>query len=295
MQPEPFVDCRAFSKAASTYVPFSTPSDAILASLFLCHQMPRNFMDIVISVAMHPNLDAKHVTLKDTVDIIQIEEQARLQVRLVDAHRRSLDADGQINRTNVPEVILDGVLDVLHTERQSELSSLAGDLGWHSRRLDGVEAGAVFFTMSLVHRSWTFPAQKALGRILCVHNIIKQARLLSSQVHTSIFGAWTSHFILLIHSVFSNEHSSAYDWCMEAWHNFLLRLTTLKRIQIKVSGVYAVEWTQSVYTTLARQNPSWRNLICRRLWTNGETAKSVYQSVLTVWYRTWDRLEACSI
>lgn len=47
---------------------------------------------------------------------------------------------------------------------------------------------------------------------------------------------------------------------MEAWHNFLLRLTTLKRIQIKVSGVYAVEWTQSVYTTLARQNPSLEKL-----------------------------------
>lgn len=110
-------------------------------------------MDIVISVATHPNFDAKHVTLKDTVDIIQIEEQARLQVRLVDAHRRSLDADGQINRTNVPEVILDGVLDVLHAERQSELTSLARELGWHNRRLDGVEAGAVFSAMSLVHRS----------------------------------------------------------------------------------------------------------------------------------------------
>lgn len=192
---KPFIDSRAFVKEAKTYVDFSSQTNAMLASLQLFHDVPCHIMDLVLSVVTHPDFDTKQITLSNSVDVIDVVEERRLKDRMAVVHRRSLNSDGYLEQAGFSQFILDEVLDIIHADRLDTVKARFEEtldneaMYYNSMR---IKEDNILKAMSLVHRSWTIPAQKALGRILHIGRPSDEMEVLLDPVRKSIFGPWTS-------------------------------------------------------------------------------------------------------
>lgn len=192
---KPFIDSRAFVKEAKTYVDFSSQTNAMLASLQLFHDVPCHIMDLVLSVVTHPDFDTKQITLSNSVDVIDVVEERRLKDRMAVVHRRSLNSDGYLEQAGFSQFILDEVLDIIHADRLDTVKARFEetlDNETMYRNSMHIEEDDILQAMCLVHRSWTIPAQKALGRILHIGRPSYKMNVLLDPVRKSIFGPWTS-------------------------------------------------------------------------------------------------------
>lgn len=174
----------------------------MLASLQTFHEVPYELLDLLMTMINHQVFDSKQVTLKNSAGVIQHIEEARLEERVAMVQRRStVEASGDVitEQPRFPEFILLEVLDIFHAEREAALEKVCaldwGKSAYTSQYLD-IQAGAVrvFASISLVHRSWTFLAQKQLDRILYIDGVSWQDDLRFP--HPALFGPWTTSAII---------------------------------------------------------------------------------------------------
>lgn len=265
---QPFIGSQAFNKATSAFVSFPSQSDAMLASLQLFHDVPCRIMNLVISMITHPDFDNRQVTLRDSVDVIRITEDDRLRERMVTVHERAVIAEGlgHTEQRPFPQVILDEVLDTIHRERLDNIDASYEE--GHCNFNDG-EQVTLLSNLSLVHRSWTFPAQKALGRILSLKESIIYLDFLSRPTRYMTFGPWTSVVAINFLHINSLDLDAYIDTInethqrLENLHRLLLGLDNLKRIYIQSSVPYLTVWADFMVREVSRRNTSLEVLALR--------------------------------
>lgn len=191
------MEFRAYNKANSTYLAFPSPADAMIASLQLFHDVPCRIMDLVFSVITHPNFDFAQLTMRKSTDVTDVVEETQMKDSMSVVHNRSLGHDGRTEQAGLPHFVLDEVLDIVHAERIARVKSTfkhSGDNEVVYRSAYYSEDDWLLKEMSLVHRSWTFPSQKALRRVLFINEPAPYSYTLHSpvSVRKSIFGPWTT-------------------------------------------------------------------------------------------------------
>lgn len=283
---QPFVECRALDQNTETYFTFPSQADAMLASLLLFHNVERYIIDTIFSVATHPDFDSKNVTLRSWGDVMDAVEERRLKDRMAVVHKRSLDSDGHMVQAGLPHFVLEEVLDIIHCDRLDSIES-AFEQTWDEEMMYfnsmDIEEDHTLKAMTRVHRSWTYPAQKALGRVLHIGRPTDEMTVLLNPVRKSIFGPWTSvvavqffHPIDEVESVHSScscytchgcgsteityeyldddDASDDYRQWFETLHRMLVGFTNLKFILIKSYAPIFTEWSNSMFEDLVRRN-----------------------------------------
>lgn len=267
---QPFIDSQAFVRKTKSYVTFPSQTDAMLASLQLFHNVPCRIMNLVFSVVTHPNFDSKQVTLLDSADVIDVVEKSRLEERMAVVHKRSLNSDGYAEQAGFPQFALDEVLDIIHAERMERLKTQFGEtldpreMFLYSMR---IEEDTTLKAMSLVHRSWATPAQKALGRVLLIGRPIEEMKVLRYPVRKSIFGPWTCAVaIQFYHPVMlksdgsadfeysTDVHASDHQEWFENLHGILVGFTNLKSLFIKSYTTLFTEWSNPTIREMIKRN-----------------------------------------
>lgn len=270
---EPFIDSQAFVKETESYVTFPSQSDAMLASLQLFHNVPCRIMNLVFNIVTHPDFDSKHVTMRSSLDVINLVEERRLANRMAVVHARSASRDGRVMRAGFPHFILYEVLDIIHAQRmdsiraQFEENPGPEEMYHNSMR---IEEDNVLKAISLVHRTWTFPVQKALGRILHIGKPAHEMNILLDPVRKSIFGSWTSvvamqFFCPIIkeydrewqldeYEYSDNVHDESRQW-FENLHRIVVGLTNVKCLFIKSFASVFTEWSNFTIQEMTRNTP----------------------------------------
>lgn len=284
-QQQPFIGSRAFNEANSAYVSFPSQADAMLASLQLFHDVPCRFMDLFFSVVTHPDFDSKQVTLRDSVDVINIVEESRLKDRMAVVHKRAHGADGHTKQAGFPQFVLYEVLDVIHAERMVVVKK------WFEESLSNKEMIRVSFwgpitswednifkSLALVHRTWTWPAQKALGRVFLIGRPTHEPEnpyykgsmdVLLDPIRKSIFGLWTSVVAIQLFrpvkrvyiersgdTVYEYDDivRESYSEWFEALHRIIVGFTRLKSLYVKSYSLLFTEWATASIDVMLCQN-----------------------------------------
>lgn len=263
---QPFIEFQAYNKANSNYVSFPSQADAMIASLQLSRDVPCHIMDLIYSVVTHPDFDARQVTLRNSTDVIDIVEENRMKDRMAVVHNRSLSRNGRMVQAGFSELVLDEVLDIIHTERMAAIRSkfekrLTAEL---ARSPTCIEEDDILSNMSLVHRSWTFPSQKALGRILFINKPTSELANVISPVRKSIFGSWTAVvalqlFVRIDQSeyddfYFREEYQEEFRQWFENLHRILVGFTNLKSVFIESYASFFTKWSNHTIGELFRRN-----------------------------------------
>lgn len=108
------------------------------------------------------------------------------------------------------------VLDIIHAERldnvkaQFEETPTKREMYYNSMY---IKEDDTLKAMSIVHWSWTFPVQKALGRILYIGKPVHEMDILLSPVKKSIFGPWTSVVSIQFFSPIKKEEKKGKAFC----------------------------------------------------------------------------------
>lgn len=239
-----FIGNKAYDAVQHQYVPFATESDAMMASLVLTHQIALPILDIVFSIFKNPRFDVNQITFRDVDDVLEQAEENRLlrrrsavtQKQFVATRRNSGYSGG-----NIPHFIIEEVADifaaerekVLHTYRDAHLSILMD-----SRRR-GLDRDLK--TMSLVHRSWTFTAQKSLGRIFFAKN--PSAPVMRNALQTPVFGPWTREILFYYYRADDSLYPEQTFRLME---RFLYRSENVRSLCIGADGDGIQHWVDTV-------------------------------------------------
>lgn len=206
----------------------------MLASLQLFNHVPTRIMDLVIFMVTHPDFDPEQVTLRDAKDIIRVEKESQRKGWMisegVSAYRRSLDVirtaeqcrmrermaavharsqprlQTRLNWAGFPFFVLDEVLDIIKAERQAGIEASFEKPFKREKDMDDDEAeleeDVLLSNLSLVHRSWTIPAQKALGQVVWIYTRMKDLRCRRRAVE----GPWTSVVAITLRDHFNGHH-----------------------------------------------------------------------------------------
>lgn len=283
-QQQPFIGSRAFNEANSAYVSFPSQADAMLASLQLFHDVPCRFMDLFFSVVTHPDFDSKQVTLRDSVDVINVVEESRLKDRMAVVHKRAHGADGHTKQAGFPQFVLDEVLDIIHAKRmvniEASFERSLSDAEMYRESITIPEDYA-FKSLALVHRTWTLPAQKALGRVFFIGRPTHEPErsddngsmdVLLDPIRKSIFGPWTSVVAIQLFCPMKLGHcgccdyfyteecwydnivrESYYQW-FEALHRIIVGFTRLKSLYVKSYAFLFTELATDSIQAMFQQN-----------------------------------------
>lgn len=268
----------AFSKDESIRVEFKTQSDAMIASLQLFHDVPWSTIDLFITLVTHPEFNTNEITLRSSVDLIREIEKVRLRNRLKDMHERSIGSEGH---AGLPRFVLEEVLDIVEAEKVEHIKARfeedIGDRGYYR-----LEEDEILSNMSLVHRSWTLPSQKALGRSLYIGNPIRRTSFLYRQIDKSIHGPWTSLIAVDLYYLpedydpdisdqiqlntdgFYNGYDYDKQWCIyerknfrrwfENLHYLLLGFDNLKSLFLRSYSEVFTEWSDAMVRNVIPQN-----------------------------------------
>lgn len=157
---------------SNQWIPFETPSDALLAELHLVHDVPSSAIDLVLQMVMNPLFDRTQITLKSPADIARRVSEYRWEVAL----RRSA-------RSHTTAGIHPFILDIVLKSIANEIMSIHDEMDiatdpYCSVPSDDREPRRVIETMSRVHRSWTAPAQTTLRRRVFIANRTSLAHFL---------------------------------------------------------------------------------------------------------------------
>lgn len=235
----------------------------MLASLQTFHEVPYELLDLLMTMINHQVFDSKQVTLKNSAGVIQHIEEARLEERVAMVQRRStVEASGDVitEQPRFPEFILLEVLDIFHAEREAALEKVCaldwGKSAYTSQYLD-IQAGAVrvFASISLVHRSWTFLAQKQLDRILYIDGV-----------------SWQDDLRFPHHGQPAQSYNFRITMCLMTedvrrymnWRNLMMRFTNFRTLYItkgeRGTGGILGHFVNKLYGEILIQNPDMRVL-----------------------------------
>ncbi|KLO17855.1 hypothetical protein SCHPADRAFT_900230 [Schizopora paradoxa] len=160
-------DNECFDEVWGAKVRFSNPSEALLAQLFLKEDgaIPLPALDALLSVIRNPSFNVKDVNFNNCGDFCSIVTSSRVEATT----RRGWESE-----TGIPEVILEGALDVLGAEllsvwddaREHYHGNMIMEFGYY----DGSSLQDVLttwrdaiFNCALVHSSWLVRARPLLG------------------------------------------------------------------------------------------------------------------------------------
>lgn len=101
------------------------------------------------------------MTLRNSTDMIKVVEESRLKDRMAVVHERSANRNDRVAHARFPHFVLYEVLDIIHAKRMHAMDKTTSRYYWIYDKQH-----ALLSNISLVHRSWTLPAQNVLGRIL---------------------------------------------------------------------------------------------------------------------------------
>lgn len=148
---------------------FASHSDSLVAKLQLLNGVSCRTMDLFFSVITDPGFDINLLTLRSSTDIVNFAEEARIRDQMAVVHRRSINSEGAIEQAGLLHTLLEDVLDIIEKEKVARIKSrfeetLTEEDMHEDRGYFIIEEDRTLSNMSLVHRSWTLPAQKALNR-----------------------------------------------------------------------------------------------------------------------------------
>ncbi|KAH8111876.1 hypothetical protein DFH11DRAFT_554984 [Phellopilus nigrolimitatus] len=209
---------RAFDKKLNLSIPFVTHSDALLASLVLTHDAAASTIDLFLTLLRDPTFFPAEVTLGATDDIyLRVAEHRR---KLIVSPERS--ADGTLSQTEASSrnqdrssssvthsatslvefpwhIILDDLVGIFEHARTTDLHVLrAQTLKRSPDRTAFNKAIALnsdLWSLSLVQRSWSHPARKAIGRVCCIPDM--EPETLMRTLRDPLVGPWTREFAIM--------------------------------------------------------------------------------------------------
>lgn len=201
-----------FDSDLRTHFQFDNPSDTLLARLSIANDVEDSILDLFLSVIHDPNFSPKEVTFKHSGDIHRKVAKLREEDMCSLGNRSSR---GMLNFTiGLPNVILDGVIDVLKAELEDAILAVRSrhGIGFASLDLPASCYGdaerqrallrAAFRTLStcsVVHTSWLSRAQRALGSSL-IRPIARTTSTpyLSKYIRNPCYSTWTRQIELRI-------------------------------------------------------------------------------------------------
>ncbi|KAL5498204.1 hypothetical protein ACEPAH_2334 [Sanghuangporus vaninii] len=232
------------SRRLRTSLRFSTYSDAKLAGLFLDNDFPVVLFKKVFDVILDPDFKPEDVTFEDVWDMfIYISGRRKKDAskrEVVSAVTISDEEDKKVETARIltnpgviPPLVLDLVVDRLIKARMP-LGVAASDHWWASAFQSNIEP---FYSMSLVHRSWTTIAQRGLRqRVVIPYQHINRFLL------SPFCGPWITEMIIY----WSVENGSigvtkGDIWLLEA---LLDRTPNLRSLSFNTSLVWLKDFPQ---------------------------------------------------
>lgn len=152
-------------------IPFVSQSDAHLAQLLLQHGLSRHHFNLILNTLRNPSFSIRDVTLRSASDIDEHVSEHRRNL----AKKRSgggLMKNGpsrQTDRKKTVSLIFNLVLDFMlseHAHFSYEADNPPNESGVQANPYEARHRSLCsdLKSMSLVHRTWTLPAQRALSR-----------------------------------------------------------------------------------------------------------------------------------
>lgn len=150
-------DKSCYSATYEMWIPFNTTTDALVASLSLHHGFPRSMFEIVLEVVRNPSFRLDDLTLSSELDVASQISECRLE----NAFRRgNLNAQSEPAR-GVPLTVVQLVADHLAEQADAAKCIINDPLLRNREKSMARWALRSLQAMSLVHRTWTTPAQQA--------------------------------------------------------------------------------------------------------------------------------------
>lgn len=197
----PFKDASAYDKFLDVYIPFPTPTDAMLSSLLLANDVAAIAFDLFFAVLRNPTFKLADLTLHDARDVYLHVRKYRTQ-QLQDINfRGASDPSITSPQTYPPLFVVQCVVDEFATviadaarlARRSWTETQDED-GNSERRQNGAAARDDLKSMSLVHSSWAPLAQYALGHVLKLNDVATLS--MDLVLRNPICGLWTREVTL---------------------------------------------------------------------------------------------------
>lgn len=184
-----------FDKQLSDRIRFSNQSDALLARLVLTEGLDSSVLDLVLSIIHNPAFNTRDVSFASSGDIYAHVANERA-VKEFSFDSRLLAPP----KNAIPEVVLDGMFDIL----KADLLDTAASLRLQPRVLSHVvketdDGWALTFAVrtlafcNLVHSSWLLRARRVLGAIVMSRN-----NPLLQTIRNPCFGPWTREMHLTL-------------------------------------------------------------------------------------------------
>lgn len=160
-------DHKIFDKQSGLLIPFRSRSDALLAQLVLRHGLSKGFFNALMDTVLDPSFSPSEVTLRSATDVdVRISEHRR-ELAEERAHTRTDSPGGtscdETEMAGIPHIILEAVIDRVldnfeHFTYEADATPGSSNNAFASRFQSDLR------NMSLVHRSWTVPVQRALRK-----------------------------------------------------------------------------------------------------------------------------------
>ncbi|OCB89088.1 hypothetical protein A7U60_g3771 [Sanghuangporus baumii] len=244
---------RLFDPQTGLLIPFESHSDALLAQLTLQCGMSKQLFNILLNILLDPSFSLDELNLKSATDIdVRISEYRR---GLAEARSYKI-ADGSspkaepssiyesLGIVGMPSIVFDLVLDQMiaelhHFSTEIDATPLSVPSDEPSTSLTH-HLQSTFKQMSLVHRSWTEPAQRALRRRIVLTN----RRTLRGFARSPACGTGVREFVYKIPKsevcTFFHEASvSREHWCTLA--SVISRLMTLRYFCLSVESAHLAD------------------------------------------------------
>ncbi|KAI5118763.1 hypothetical protein M0805_004849 [Coniferiporia weirii] len=184
MDSEPTIrENHVLDNSTKLWIPYKTRSDALLAHLKLQENVPASVLDSVLRVIQDPAFDSTKVTLNTSADV-----DARIsEYRHSLSSRRTQNDDAVVG---MPLVVLEQVLDQIVEQMGDCVREALNQYPDNEVRYPDLRRRDLI-NMSLVHRAWTMPAQRALRRRV----VLNSDRRLQLFLRSPHCGPWVQELI----------------------------------------------------------------------------------------------------
>ncbi|KLO08700.1 hypothetical protein SCHPADRAFT_1000780 [Schizopora paradoxa] len=169
-------------------ISFPTKSDALIASLALKKQSDPILIDAFLSLLKDPNFNPAECTLHSVADIHS----------LASSYRKETDnyTPKQFSPMQIPIFVWEEVMVHIGDQWVAYALKLCDDAAQYSTIWDNNIFAAPYSyqlsdlcNASIVHPSWTRPAQRQMGRVLVLHET--NERTLDAAIKCGLYGNWT--------------------------------------------------------------------------------------------------------
>ncbi|KLO07466.1 hypothetical protein SCHPADRAFT_648658 [Schizopora paradoxa] len=181
-------DFRVHDEWINDDISFPTKSDALIASLALKKQSDPVLIDAFLSLLKNPNFNPAECTLHSVADIHSFASSCRKET---DNH-----SPRQSSPMKIPIFVWEEMMIHIGDQWVAYALKLCMDAvqnksSWDSNIFAAPYSHQLFdlYNVSLVHASWTRPAQRQMGRVLVLHKTNEDT--LNAAIKSGLYGNWT--------------------------------------------------------------------------------------------------------